>query len=382
MVLRGGLYYMDDFSEGKAHQVKSVSDVTHQRIWHWHCRLGHPSFSYMKHLLPDLFSNVNESNFKCETCILAKSHRVPFPLRLTTYYVPFSLVHSYVWGPSPVPTFSGVRWFVTFVDDCTRMTWVYLLKHKSDVPKLFQYFHAMIQTQFSFKLQILRSDNGGEYVNSTLKSYFSTHGLLHETSCPDTPQQNGVAERKNRHILETARAFLIGAHAPRRFWADAIVTAVYLLNRMPSKVLDFQTPLQTLSTQSLLPSVLMLPPRTFGCVAFVHLLKTQRIKLDPCALRCVFLGYATHQKGYRCYYPPTQRTYVIMDVTFLESEMYFTPSSNPSLQGEIRYEEHNWTNFDFLTKEPETMVTEIRTSINTSLSNGIRSREHKSYNLV
>lgn len=154
-----------------------------------------------------------------------------------------------------------------------------------------------------------------------------------------------MAERKNRHILETARALLIGAHAPHRFWADAIVTAVYLLNRMPSKVLDFQAPLQTLSTQSPLPSVLMFPPRTFGCVAFVHLPKTQRTKLDPCALRCVFLGYATHQKGYRCYYPPTQRTYVNMDVTFLESEIYFTPSSNSSLQRKIRNEEHNWTDF-------------------------------------
>lgn len=112
----------------------------------------------------------------------------------------------------------------------------------------------------------------------------------------------------------------------------------------------------------------MLLYRTFGCVAFVHMPKTQRTKLDPCAVRDVFLGYATHQKGYRCYYLPTQRTYVTMDVIFLESEMYFTPSSNFSLQGEIGNEEHNWTDFFFLTIELETTISETTEPISTLVS--------------
>ncbi|CAL8092463.1 unnamed protein product [Prunus armeniaca] len=96
-----------------------------------------------------------------------------------------------------------------------------------------------------------------------------------------------------------------------------------------------------------LPSVLVLLPPIFGCVAFVHLHKNQRSKLDPCALCCVFVGYATHQKGYRCYHPPTRRTYVTLDVTFLESELFFhDPSSNSTLQGEIRSEEQNWSNLE------------------------------------
>lgn len=82
---------------------------------------------------------------------------------------------------------------------------------------------------------------------------------------------------------------LIGAHVPSRHWDDAVAIAVYLLNRMPSKVLHFQTPLQTLSSHTSLPTVLMLPPRIFGCVAFVHLHKNQRTKLDPSAVRCLFL---------------------------------------------------------------------------------------------
>lgn len=118
------------------------------------------------------------------------------------------------------------------------------------------------------------------------------------------------------------------------------------LNRLPSKVLRFQTPLQVLASHVSLPTTLMLPPRVFGCVAYVHLHKNQRTKLDPCALRCLFLGYATHQKGYRCYDPSTSRLYVTMDVTFLESETFFS-GPNPVLQGETYDEEQNWVYFDW-----------------------------------
>ena len=112
---------------------------------------------------------------------------------------------------------------------------------------------------------------------------------------------------------------------------------------MPSKVLNFKTPLQVLSTHFSLPTVLMLPSRIFGCVAFVHLHKNQRTKLDPCAVRCLFLGYGLHKKGYRCYDPATNRVYITIDVTFLEFEPFY-PSlvSNSDLQGETRSEELNW----------------------------------------
>jgi hypothetical protein len=342
---RGGLYYMDDFSVGRAHHMQHSVGVKEREIWLWHRRLGHPSFVYMKHLFPDLFSHLQHSNFQCETCILAKSHRVSYPLRLNKKDTPFSLIHSDVWGPSPITTVSGFRWFVLFVDDCTRMTWLYLLKHKDEVFGVFKSFHVMVTTQFSAKVQVLRSDNGGEYVNHQFHDYFQQHGILHETSCPQTPQQNGIAERKNRHILETARALLIGAHAPPRYWADAVTTSVHLLNRMPSKMLGFQTPLQALAAYVPLPTVLMLPPRVFGCVAYVHLHKNQRTKLDPCARRCFFLGYAFHQKGYKCYDPTSNRTYVSMDVTFMETETYFPPNS--PFQGETGKEESKWMELDW-----------------------------------
>ena len=153
--------------------------------------------------------------------------------------------------------------------------------------------------------KILRSDNGRKFTNRRFQAYFQQHGILHETSCSQTPQQNGVAERKNRHILETSRALLFGAHVPSCHWGDAVATAVYLINRMPAKNFHFKTPLKILSTHISLPLLLMLPPRIFGCVAFVHLHKNKRTKLDPCVVRCLFLGYGLHKKGFRCYDPNT-----------------------------------------------------------------------------
>ena len=229
---------MEDFSIGQANHTRSSSDRNKANILLWHRRLGHPSFGYLKLVFPALFSGLSDLDFKCETCILAKSHRVSYPLSFNKSQMPFELIHSDVWGPSPKSTISGVRWFVIFVDDCTRMTWLYLMKNKDEVFSVFCSFHEMVKTQYSATIRILRSDNGGEYMHRDFKNYFSHHGLIHETTCPQTPQQNGIAERKNRHILETARAILLGAHVPNHFWTDAVTTTVHLINRMPSTVLS------------------------------------------------------------------------------------------------------------------------------------------------
>ena len=122
-----------------------------------------------------------------------------------------------------------------------------------------------------------------------------------------------------------------------------MVTAVYLLNRLPSRVLDYKTPLPVLGKHVILPSVLMPPPRTLGYVVYVHIHKNQQTMLDPCAIRYVFLRYVAYKKGYQCYDLATRRLYTSMDVTFLESEHFFTsPSSNSSCQGELMSAEQNW----------------------------------------
>ena len=103
----------------------------------------------------------NISDFICETCVMAKSHRVVFPLSNKKTKFPFSLIHTDVWGPAPQSTHNGKKWFINFIDDCTRITWVFFLKHKSDVCNVFRSFHHMIVTQFNTHIQVIRSDNGG-----------------------------------------------------------------------------------------------------------------------------------------------------------------------------------------------------------------------------
>lgn len=300
----------------------------------WHYRLGHPNFMYLEKIFPSLF-NKNQKNFQCETCQLSKHTRSHYPPQPYKPSQPFSLIHSDVWGPSRVHNITGSRWFVTFIDDHTRVTWVFLMKEKSEVGKIFEVFHNMVQTQFQSKIQILRTDNGREYYNLALTSYLQKVGIVHQSSCVDTPQQNGVAERKNRHLLEVTRSIMSATNVPKQFWGEAVLSATYLINRMPSRILDFKTPLSTLQTTFPASKILSsIPLKVFGCSAFVHNLNPHRSKLDPRSIKCIFLGYSPHQKGYRCYSPITKKFYHTMDVTFFENQAYYT---KVGIQGEQSY---------------------------------------------
>ena len=166
--LRGRLFHLDCMFAGmkpeKAVQAALISTgVTNQveELWLWHRRLGHPSFSVMKKSMPSLFLGIDESKLHCESCVLAKSHRTSYPLSTTRSSFPFELIHSDVWGPSRESTLSGKHWFVLFIDDYTRLTWVALLKHKYEVFSAFQEFFALVQNQFGANIKVFRSDNGG-----------------------------------------------------------------------------------------------------------------------------------------------------------------------------------------------------------------------------
>ena len=219
--LRGRLYHLDQTYVGEkpGTQSRTALITTSDRlseVWLWHRRLGHPSFPVMKKSMPSLFIGVDESVLRCETCVLGKSHRSTYSPSLSQKsVVPFELIHSDVWGPSQEPTVSGMRYYVSFIDDCTRLTWVVLLRTKDEVFPAFEAFLSEVQTQYNAKIKILRSDNGGEYVNRVFQSFLKTHGIIHQRTCPYTPEQNGVSERKNRHLLDMARCILFSAHCPK-----------------------------------------------------------------------------------------------------------------------------------------------------------------------
>ena len=316
----GGLYYFTSENTlskqiQKPH-CSSLFSVSYE-IMLWHFRLGHPSFSYLKHLFPSMFQNKNIDLLQCEVCQLAKHKRSSFPTLKYNPSKPFALIHSDIWGPSRVKNITGTRWFITFIDDHTRNTWIYLLKDKSEAENMFKTFYKMVETQFNSRIQILRTDNGREYFNKILGEFLIEKGVIHQSSFVYTPQQNGIAERKNRHLLEVTRALMFSMNVPKCFWGDALLTAAYLINRMPSKVLSYNTPIKTLKTY--FPEnkcFTHLSPKIFGCTAFVHIHNHERGKLDPRAIKCIFLGFSPTQKGFKCYDPSSGKFFVSMDVTF------------------------------------------------------------------
>ena len=148
----------------------------------------------------------------------------------------------------------------------------------------------------------------------------------------DTPQQNGVSERKNRHLLEVAHALMFTVNVSKYLWGGAIRTATYLINHLPSRPINFETPLSVLTkTYPQVSTSNTLPLKTFGYTTFFHIHDHNRNKLDPRALKTIFIGYSPTQKGYHCYCPQNKKTYVSRDVTFFEDTPYFSPIS---LQGE------------------------------------------------
>ncbi|KAG2406196.1 Retrovirus-related Pol polyprotein from transposon RE1 Retro element 1 [Vigna angularis] len=259
----------------------------------------------------------------CESCQLGKHVRSSYPKRSETQCdFPFSIIHSDIWGPSRVTSF-GFNYFVTFIDEFSRCTWVYLMKERSELLSIFKSFFIEIKNQFGKTIKILRSDNAKEYFSLAFSSFLSSQGILHQSTCPHTPQQNGIAERKNRHLIETARSLMLNTNVPVHHWGDAVLTACFLINRMPSSSLNNKIPHSVIFPNDTLYHVSL---RVFGCMCFVHNVSPGLDKLSAKAIKCVFLGYSRLQKGYRCYSPSTKRYYMSADVTFFEDTPFFSSS--------------------------------------------------------
>ena len=238
-----------------------------------------------------------------------------------------------------IPNVFRARWFVSLIDDCTRVTWIFLLKQKSDVSIVIPNFHSIVQNQFGVTIKSFRTDNARDYFNQILSPYFQSQGILHDSSCVNISQQNGVAKRKIGHLLNTTQALLFQGNVPKSYWGEAVLTATYMINRIPSRMLDNKSPVEIL--KSFYPHFRTsngLNPRVFGCTAFVHVHSQHRDKLDPRAIKCVFLGYLSAQKGYKCYNPSARKFYISADSTFTKNKPFFPKSS---LQGEISMMEDN-----------------------------------------
>ena len=202
------------------------------------------------------------------------------------------------------------------------------MKTRAELFSIFQKFNAKICTQFNTSICILKSDNAKEYFSMSFSSFMSSHGIMHQSSCAYTPQHNGVAKHKNRHLVEIARTLLLHHKVPQRFWGDAILVACYLINRMSSSILNDQ-----ILHSILLPNqpLFSLPPHVFSCVCFVHILTLGQDKLSAKATKCVFLGYSCLQRGYQCYSPDVNCYFISANVTFFEDSSFFSSTMHPPI---------------------------------------------------
>jgi hypothetical protein len=236
--LHGLYYFTHDSQISKGFQAMSTPVNEHLL---WHRRLAHPSAAVFNNISPVL----PKGTLDCEICHFSKSSRLPFKSSVTQTTQIFEIVHSDVWGPFS-SSLDDFKYFVTFIDDFSRVTWVYLLKSKCEVFEYFKYFHKLVTTQFSAKIKIVRTDNGSEYMSHNMTNYLNSNGILHQTSCVSTPQQNGIAERKNHDLIDKTRAIMLQMNVPKSFWSYGVLTATHLINRLPSRVLDFKCPLEVL----------------------------------------------------------------------------------------------------------------------------------------
>lgn len=322
-VRRDGLYYFSKPEVVSA--VEATSDVEL-----WHRRMGHPSEKVVK-LLPPVSRSKTSLNKGCEVCFRAKHHRDRFPLSNNNCSRIFEKVHCDLWGPYRHESSCGARYFLTIVDDFSRAVWIYLMVNKTEVFSMFMTFVAMVDRQFGQSIKIVQSDNGTEF--KCLFNFFRDTGVIFQSSCVGTPQQNGRVERKHKHILSVGRALRFQANLPIYFWGECVLAAAHLINRTPTPILQNRTPFEILFNK--LPNFDVI--RTFGCLCFAHNQKTKGDKFASKSRKCVFVGYPFGQKGWRVYDLDAKEFFVSRDVKFIEDVFPFSSPDDVNIESNADY---------------------------------------------
>jgi transposase InsO family protein len=297
----------------------------------WHHRLGHPHAKVLQSISKYVtgIDNLTPSTKLCEGCILAKSHRLPFPKAAENRANDIlDRIHSDLCGPMPIPSLIGSRYVLTLIDDTSRFAHVYFLAHKNETFETFCRYRALVEKQTGKPIKCLRSDGGGEYVNQEMREYLSRNGIRHETTTADTPQQNGVAERYNRTLLETVRALMLSAGIPKDLWAEISATAAYLRNRLPNRAnKNKSTPYELWYGKK--PNVKDL--RVIWADAFMHIPKHKRSKLEPRATKLKLLGYHDYhdheeKRAYKLWNTDQKKIEISRDVIFDETPvLHYAP---------------------------------------------------------
>ncbi|MCO5568044.1 hypothetical protein L7F22_021740 [Adiantum nelumboides] len=294
--LENGLFVLDCYEKQIQACIAETKTQAMQDAELWHARFGHVGYGSLMtlqrhNMVHDLSLLEMPPRHVCEGCVLGKMHRFAFSqdgsVRATRK---LQLVHSDVL--LGVSTQNKVRCVCNF-----------------------QHYVSMVENETGCKVQTLCTDRGGEYMSSAFKDFLGKKGIKHRCTMPYTSQQNGVAKRKNRSLMEMARYMLKAKSLPHKLWMEAVACAAHVLNRCPTRALKTITPYESWYDRK--PSASYL--RVFGCLAYAHIPQQLRGKLDNKAVKCIFVGYSSGSKGYRLYNPATNKIFESRDVIFAKT---------------------------------------------------------------
>jgi hypothetical protein len=220
--------------------------VSGEKVMSWNQRLGHIEekgfrLLHSKFMVEGMY-NCSLDFDLCEHCLYGKKNWVIFPSHATRAEGILQLVHSDVFGPVSIPSLGKFMYYVSFIDELSRNTWIFFLRKKSEVFDRFKEFKALVENQTEKIIKVLRTDNGGEFCGNEFEELCKKCGIERQNTTSYTPQQNGVVERMTRVLMEKSRCMLIGVGLGKEFWAEEVGIACYLVNRSPSSGLDENTP--------------------------------------------------------------------------------------------------------------------------------------------
>ena len=281
----------------------------------WHSRLAHINFTSLKFMAKNGYITYrNDNHDKCEICIQAKMTKLPFPKSERNYEI-LQIIHSDICELNGNLTRGGNIYFSTFIDDYSRYTYVYLMKCKDEVFNKFKVYKSIVENQKEKKIKILRSDRGGEYFPTIFSSFCEEHRIIHQRTSPYTPQQNGLAERKNRTLVDMVNSMLLSSQLPFNLWGEALLSVCHIHNRIPSKITK-TSPYELWNGRK--PNLSYI--RVWGCLAFYRVPDPKRTKLGPREMKSVFVGYAKNSKTYMLLDLESNVIMESRDVQFLENK--------------------------------------------------------------
>ena len=316
-----GKLYLVDFSTTKVNSETCLVAKS-SKGWLWHRRLAHVGMRNLanlqrgEHVLG--LTNVSfEKDRICSACQAGKQVGAKHPAKnIVSTSRPLELLHMDLFGPNAYISIGGNKYGFVIVDDYSRFTWVFFLRDKSEAQVVFKKFARRAQNEFDVKIKRVRSDNGTEFKNTNIEEFLEEEGIKHEFSAPYTPQQNGVVERKNRTLIEAARAMLDEYKTPDIFWAEAVNTACHAINRLYLHKIMKKTAYELLTGNK--PKVHYF--RVFGCKCFILSKKSKSSKFAPKVDEGFMLGYGTNEQGYRVFNKTTGQVEIAVNVSFDETD--------------------------------------------------------------